>query len=137
LVETTPLKRSPAAQNRPSESPTVILANRHNWLRDKWNFCTLGGGPMILWWLSFRGGSAVIIEGKSIAHARLLAVVNELGRASHFVEGFPIESELVELIPEDATFRTLPADEARELLKLLRDGSRQRGTRPGHQSRAA
>jgi hypothetical protein len=79
--------------------------------------CTLGGGLMILWWLSFRGGPAVIIEGKSAAHARLLAVANELGRASHFVEGFPIDSELVELIPENATFRTLPPVEAGKLLE--------------------
>jgi hypothetical protein len=40
---------------------------------------------MTLWWLKFRGGRAVIIEGESLAHARLLVAVNELGRTSHFI----------------------------------------------------
>jgi hypothetical protein len=37
---------------------------------------------MTLWWLAFHGGSAVIVEGNSITHARVLAGANELGRAS-------------------------------------------------------
>jgi hypothetical protein len=89
-------------------------------IRETRKFCALGGGPMMLWWLTFRGGAAVIIEGESIAHARRLATVNELGRASHFVAGYPINPELVELIPDDATFRELRPVEAGELLKLLR-----------------
>jgi hypothetical protein len=32
-----------------------------------------GGTLMMLWWLKFRDGSAVILEGESVSHARLLA----------------------------------------------------------------
>jgi hypothetical protein len=37
-----------------------------------------------MWWLTFFGGDAVIIEAASLAHARLLAAA--LGRASHFAK---------------------------------------------------
>ena len=49
---------------------------------------------MTLWWLSFRDGNALITEAESLAHARLLAVTNELGRASYLVEGRPIVFEI-------------------------------------------
>jgi hypothetical protein len=78
---------------------------------------------MTLWWLTFRGGGAVIIEGISIAHARLLAAVNEFGRASNFIEGYPIDPEFIELIPEDYIGRELLPAEAKELLELLKHGS--------------
>jgi len=61
----------------------------------------------VLWWLVLRGGGAVIVEGESIAHARLLAVMNELGRASQFDEGYPIDPDLAAMIPEDFIFRKL------------------------------
>ena len=35
-----------------------------------------------MWWLSFLGGGVAIMEATSLAHARLLAVVNGFGRAS-------------------------------------------------------
>ena len=47
-----------------------------------------GAGLMTPWWLTFRGGSAVIVEGNSVTHARVLAVANELGRASQFCRRF-------------------------------------------------
>jgi hypothetical protein len=75
---------------------------------------------MNLWWLAFRDGSAVIIEGKSLTHARLLAAADLLSRASQFCDGYPIDPEFVELIPADATFRKLSAVEAGELLELLK-----------------
>jgi hypothetical protein len=68
-------------------------------------------------WPAFRDGlPAVIIEGKSLTHARLLAAANLFARVSQFCDGYPIDPEFVELIPADATFRTLSAVEAKELL---------------------
>jgi hypothetical protein len=72
------------------------------------------------WWLSLRGGSAVIVEAESMAHARLLAVVNDMGRASHFTDGYPIDPHLVELIPGELIERKLSPAEADELLDQLR-----------------
>jgi hypothetical protein len=57
-----------------------------------------------MWWLSFLGGGVAIMEATSLAQARLLAVVNGLGRASHFVEGYSINPDLAALIP------TIPSD---------------------------
>jgi hypothetical protein len=81
---------------------------------------------MNLWWLAFRDGSAVIIEGKSLTHARLLAAADLLSRASQFSDGYPIDPEFVELIPADATFRQLSPMEAAELLELLKHGARRK-----------
>jgi hypothetical protein len=72
------------------------------------------------WWLSLRGGSAVIVEAESMAHARLLAVVNDMGRASHFTDGYPIDPHLLELIPEELIERKLSPAEADGLLDQLR-----------------
>jgi hypothetical protein len=77
-----------------------------------------------LWWLEFFGGRAVIIEGESLAHARLLATVNEFGRASQFVGGYAIDSHLMELIPEDYIGRTLSRADADDLLQQLRLSNR-------------
>jgi hypothetical protein len=75
-----------------------------------------------MWWLSFLDGGVVIIEAASLAHARLLAALNELGRVSHFVEGYSINSDLAALIPDDSIGRTLAPAQARELFKLLKYG---------------
>jgi hypothetical protein len=73
-----------------------------------------------LWWLKFLGGRVVIIEGESLAHARLLATVNEFGRASQFIDGYAIDSHLMELIPADYIGRTLSRADADDLLRQLR-----------------
>jgi hypothetical protein len=83
------------------------------------------------WWLSLRGGSAVIVEAESIAHARLLAVVNDFGRPSHFTDGYPIDPHLLELIPEDLIERKLSPMEANELLDQLRTSERDGAEPPG------
>jgi hypothetical protein len=75
-----------------------------------------------LWWLKFIGGRVVIIEGESLAHARLLATVNEFGRASQFIGGYAIDSHLMELIPEDYIGRALSKADADDLLRQLRLG---------------
>jgi hypothetical protein len=89
---------------------------------------------MTLWWLKFRGGRAVIIEGESLAHARLLVAVNELGRTSHFIEGYPVDPEFVEMIPQDWIGRKLSPDEASDLFKLLKDAPRGYIAKSGQQS---
>jgi hypothetical protein len=75
-----------------------------------------------MWWLSFLGGGVVIMEAASLAQARLLAVVNELGRASQFVEGYSINSDLAALIPDESIGQILTPVEARRLLKLMKYG---------------
>jgi hypothetical protein len=85
---------------------------------------------MTLWWLAFRGGGAVIVEGNSITHARVLAIANELGRASQFEDGYAIDPELAEMIPDDFTWRTLPPKEAGDILMMLKDGPPRQGIMP-------
>jgi hypothetical protein len=70
-----------------------------------------------MWWLFFRGG-VVILTAASLA---LLAAI-EFGYASHFLEGYPISPDLVELIPDHSVGRMLCPLEARELIKLLKYG---------------
>jgi hypothetical protein len=69
-----------------------------------------------MWWLSFRGGGVVILTAASLAHARLLAAI-EFGYASHFVEGYPISPDLVELIPGHSVGRMLSPLESRECVR--------------------
>jgi hypothetical protein len=83
-----------------------------------------GWGVTTLWWLKFIGGRVVIIEGESLAHARLLATVNEFGRASQFIDGYAIDCHLMELIPEDYIGRTLSRADADDLLQQLRLSNR-------------
>jgi hypothetical protein len=73
-----------------------------------------------MWLLSFKDSGAAIIEAESMAHARLLVAMKGLVRASHFVEGCQIDPEYIPLIPGEAIGRRLSADEARDLLMLLR-----------------
>jgi hypothetical protein len=75
---------------------------------------------MGMWLLSFKDTGAAIIEAESLTHARLLVAVKGLVRASHFVEGCQIDPEYIPLIPGEATGRRLSADEAHELLMLLK-----------------
>ena len=75
---------------------------------------------MKFWWLRLRGGGAAIVEAESMVHARLLAVVNDIGRASHFTDGYPIDPHLLEMIPEDFIERTLSPVEDDGLLDRLR-----------------
>ena len=75
---------------------------------------------MKFWWLRLRGGGAAIVEAETMVHARLLAVVNDIGRASHFTDGYPIDPHLLEHIPEELIERKLSPAEADGLLDQLR-----------------
>jgi hypothetical protein len=85
---------------------------------------------MRLWWLSFTGGTAVILAAETLVHARLLAAMNELGRASRLVNGIPVDPEFEQMIPDDYIGRRLLRDEAKDLLSLLRRGPRSYGVKP-------
>jgi hypothetical protein len=93
------------------------------------------GGSVItkFWWLSLRGGGAAIVEAETMVHARLLAVVNDIGRASHFTDGYPIDPHLMELIPHELIERNLSPVEADGLLDQLRT-SELDGTEPAKQT---
>jgi hypothetical protein len=75
-----------------------------------------------MWWLSFIGGSVVIMEATSLSHARLLAALKNLGRASQFAEGYFISPDLAAMIPDNSVGRMLSSDEALRLRKLLKYG---------------
>jgi hypothetical protein len=93
---------------------------------------------MTLWWLMFRDGGAVIVEGESITHARLLAVANDLCRASQFLNGYPVDPDLVEMVPEDFKWRRLSRQQADDMLAAMKDGHQKRVTpTQARQSQAA
>jgi hypothetical protein len=82
------------------------------------------GGQTHLWWLSFLGGGAVMVEASSLAQARLLAASNNLGKISQFGQGYAVDVGLADRIPEDAIGRMLSPTEARQILKFLKYGER-------------
>ena len=82
---------------------------------------------MGLWLLSFKDTGAAIMDAESMAHARLLVAVKGLVRASQFVEGCQIDPEYIPLIPGEAIGRRLSADEAHDLLMLLKRGLPRQG----------
>jgi hypothetical protein len=82
-----------------------------------------------MWWLSFSDGGVVIINAVSLAHARLLAAANGLGRASRFVEGNLIDTERLPPIPEEFVGRVLSPLDARQLLEILNRHDRDRPAR--------
>jgi hypothetical protein len=79
-----------------------------------------GGSSMGLWLLSFTGRcNAAVVRGESLIQARLLAVADGIGRASHFDEGFAIDPEQAGQIPPSLIGRQLSGDEAADLLTML------------------
>jgi hypothetical protein len=79
-----------------------------------------GGSSMGLWLLSFTGRcNAAVVRAESLIQARLLAVADGIGRASHFDEGFAIDPEQAGQIPPSLIGRQLSGDEAADLLTML------------------
>jgi hypothetical protein len=75
---------------------------------------------MGLWLLSFTGRcNAAVVRAESLIQARLLAVADGVGRASHFDEGFAIDPESAGQIPPSLVGRQLSGDEAADLLTML------------------
>jgi hypothetical protein len=77
-----------------------------------------------MWWISFRDGSAVVIEASSLAHGRMLAAVHQLGRVARFADGYLLSPELAAAIPADQVGRLLSRDDAWRLYDQL---ERERG----------
>jgi hypothetical protein len=80
------------------------------------------GAQTYLWWLSFLGGGAVIVEASSLVQARLLAASNNLGRISQFDQGYAVNADLAGRIPDNSVGRMLSPAEARRMLKFLKYG---------------
>jgi hypothetical protein len=75
---------------------------------------------MGLWWLSFKGGTTVIVRAETLVHGRLLAAADEVARAYLFDAGFRVDAEFEQIIPEHLIGRTLSRDEAADLRRRLR-----------------
>jgi hypothetical protein len=79
---------------------------------------------MGLWWLSFKGGTTVIVRAETLVHARLLTAADEVARAYLFDAGFQVDPEFGRIIPDDLIGRTLSRDEAADLQRQLRGDAR-------------
>ena len=75
---------------------------------------------MTLWWLSFKGGTAAILQAETLVHARLLAAADKVARAYLFDAGFQVDPEFEQMIPDDLIGRTLARDEVTDLQRWLR-----------------
>jgi hypothetical protein len=53
-----------------------------------------------MWWLQFEEGNAAIVVAASLAQARLIAVIEGLGRASALVEGYQVDADFLQVIPK-------------------------------------
>jgi hypothetical protein len=74
-----------------------------------------------MWWLQFEEGNAAVVTATSLVQARLIAASQGLGRASKFVEGYEIDAEFLQFIPDDNLIgKELSAKEASEVLERRR-----------------
>jgi hypothetical protein len=72
-----------------------------------------------MWWLSFRGGGAAIMNATSLAHARMLSVIANHGRPSTFVEGYLIDPQIAKFLPDRRIGQKLSPAEAEEFRLFL------------------
>jgi hypothetical protein len=73
-----------------------------------------------MWWLQFEEGNAAVVTAASLVQARLIAASQGLGQASRFVEGYPVDAEFLQFIPENLIGRNLSKKEADEVLERRR-----------------
>jgi hypothetical protein len=73
-----------------------------------------------MWWLQFEEGNAAVVAATSLVQARLIAVAHGLGRASKFVDGYPIDADFLQFIPGDLVGKELSKKEASEVLERRR-----------------
>jgi hypothetical protein len=73
-----------------------------------------------MWWLQFEEGNAAVVAATSLVQARLIAVAHGLGRASKFVDGYPIDADFLQFIPSDLIGKELSEKEASEVLERRR-----------------
>jgi hypothetical protein len=72
-----------------------------------------------MWWL-LEEGNAAVVAATSLVQARLIAVAQGLGRASKFVEGYPIDADFLQFVPDDLIGKELSNKEASEVLERRR-----------------
>jgi hypothetical protein len=73
-----------------------------------------------MWWLQFEEGNAAVVAATSLVQARLIAVAHGLGRASKFVEGYPIDADFLRFVPDDLIGKELSKEDASEVLERRR-----------------
>ena len=73
-----------------------------------------------MWWLQFEEGNAAVVAATSLVQARLIAASQGLGQASRFVEGYPVDADFLQFIPENLIGRNLSKKEADEVLERRR-----------------
>jgi hypothetical protein len=77
-----------------------------------------------MWWLQFEDGTAAIVGASSLVQARLLAVIEGLGRAAALVEGYEVDAEFLQLIPDNRIGKKLSKIEVDEVLERLKLAAR-------------
>jgi hypothetical protein len=83
-------------------------------------------GQVGMWWLHFDEGTAAIVAATSLAHARLIAVMEGLGRAASLVEAYEIDADFLQLIPHERIGKRLSKVEVDEVLERLKLATRKR-----------
>jgi hypothetical protein len=73
-----------------------------------------------MWWLQFEEGNAAVVTAASLVQARLIAAGQGLGRASKFVEGYEIDAEFLQFVPDNLIGKELSNKEASEVLERRR-----------------
>jgi hypothetical protein len=73
-----------------------------------------------MWWLRFKEGNAAVVAATSLVQARLIAAAHGLGQASKFVEGYPIDADFLQFVPNDLIGKELSKNEAGEVLERRR-----------------
>ena len=73
-----------------------------------------------MWWLRFEDGNAAVVAATSLVQARLIAAARGLGRASKFVQGYPIDGDFLQFVPNDLIGKELSKNEAGEVLERRR-----------------
>jgi hypothetical protein len=77
-----------------------------------------------MWWLQFEDGTAAIVAASSLVQARLLAMIEGLGRAAALVEGYEVDAEFLQMIPHNRIGKRLSKIEVDEVLERLKLAAR-------------
>jgi hypothetical protein len=71
-------------------------------------------------WLRFKEWKAAVVTATSLVQARLIAAAQGLGRVSKFVEGYPIDADFLQFIPNELIGKELSMREANGILERRR-----------------
>jgi hypothetical protein len=76
-----------------------------------------------VWWLIYRRdgqlAGAVIIEARSLFHARMTAAVQGIGKVAEYADGNEVDAAHAALIPRELIGKMLSPEQVRELATLL------------------